>query len=112
MMRTVAHFLPFAALAGGILILLMPRLLNCCRGLSHLGWCDRAQQHLSLHPLRATEAVTAAPRLALAAVDRVRGEEERPTEKRPQIRSACHHPVHGGDQAMAQPTSSSLTSSH
>jgi hypothetical protein len=28
MMRTVAHFLPFAALAGGILILLMPRLLN------------------------------------------------------------------------------------
>lgn len=28
MMRTVAHFLPFAALAGGVLILLMPRLLN------------------------------------------------------------------------------------
>jgi hypothetical protein len=28
MMGTVAHFLPFAALAGGVLILLMPRLLN------------------------------------------------------------------------------------
>jgi hypothetical protein len=28
MMKTVAHFLPFAAVAGGILILLMPRLLN------------------------------------------------------------------------------------
>ena len=28
MMRTIAHFLPFAALAGGVLILLMPRLLN------------------------------------------------------------------------------------
>ena len=28
MMRTVAQFLPFVALAGGILILLMPRLLN------------------------------------------------------------------------------------
>jgi Protein of unknown function (DUF3096) len=28
MMRIVAHFLPFAALAGGVLILLMPRLLN------------------------------------------------------------------------------------
>jgi len=28
MMRTIAHFMPFAALAGGILILLMPRLLN------------------------------------------------------------------------------------
>jgi hypothetical protein len=28
MMRTVAQFMPFVALAGGILILLMPRLLN------------------------------------------------------------------------------------
>jgi hypothetical protein len=28
MMRTVAHLMPFAALAGGILILLIPRLLN------------------------------------------------------------------------------------
>ena len=28
MMRTVAHFMPFAAFAGGILDLLMPRLLN------------------------------------------------------------------------------------
>jgi hypothetical protein len=28
MMRTIAHFMPFAALAGGILILLMPRFLN------------------------------------------------------------------------------------
>jgi Protein of unknown function (DUF3096) len=28
MMRTVAHLMPFAALAGGILILLMPRFLN------------------------------------------------------------------------------------
>jgi Protein of unknown function (DUF3096) len=28
MMRTVAHFMPFAALVGGVLILLMPRLLN------------------------------------------------------------------------------------
>jgi hypothetical protein len=28
MMRIVAHFMPFVALAGGILILFMPRLLN------------------------------------------------------------------------------------
>jgi hypothetical protein len=28
MMRTIANFMPFAALAGGVLILLMPRLLN------------------------------------------------------------------------------------
>jgi hypothetical protein len=28
MMRTVAHLMPFAALAGGILILLKPQLLN------------------------------------------------------------------------------------
>jgi len=28
MMRTVAHFMPFVALAGGLLILPMPRLLN------------------------------------------------------------------------------------
>jgi hypothetical protein len=28
MMRTLAHLMPFAALAGGILILLVPRLLN------------------------------------------------------------------------------------
>jgi Protein of unknown function (DUF3096) len=28
MMRTIAHFVPFAALAGGVLILLMPRFLN------------------------------------------------------------------------------------
>ena len=28
MMRTVAHLMPFVALAGGLLILLMPRLLN------------------------------------------------------------------------------------
>ena len=28
MMRTVAHLLPFAALAGGILILVKPPLLN------------------------------------------------------------------------------------
>lgn len=28
MMRTVAHFMPFAALVSGVLILLMPRLLN------------------------------------------------------------------------------------
>jgi hypothetical protein len=28
MMRTIAHLMPFAALVGGVLILLMPRLLN------------------------------------------------------------------------------------
>jgi Protein of unknown function (DUF3096) len=28
MMRTVAHLIPFAALGGGILILLKPQLLN------------------------------------------------------------------------------------
>jgi Protein of unknown function (DUF3096) len=28
MMRTVAHLMPFAALAGGILVLLKPQLLN------------------------------------------------------------------------------------
>jgi hypothetical protein len=28
MMRTVAHLMPFAALAGGILVLLKPPLLN------------------------------------------------------------------------------------
>jgi hypothetical protein len=40
MMRTVAHFIPFAALAGGILILVMPR----HRDLSNPG--GRAKQHL------------------------------------------------------------------
>jgi hypothetical protein len=42
MMRTVAHFIPFAALAGGILILVMPR----HRDLSNLGRLGRAKQHL------------------------------------------------------------------
>jgi Protein of unknown function (DUF3096) len=36
MMRTVAHLVPFAALAGGILILLKPPLLNYVVGINHM----------------------------------------------------------------------------
>jgi hypothetical protein len=56
MMRTVAHFLPFAALAGGILILLMPRLLNYVVA-AYLILVGAIGLN-NLHPLRATEVVT------------------------------------------------------
>ena len=44
------HLMPFAALAGGILVLLMPRLLNYVVAI-YPGRLHRAQQPFSLLPL-------------------------------------------------------------
>jgi DUF3096 family protein len=52
-LSAVAHqVLPFAALGSGILVLLMPRLLNYGVAIYLiLVGRNRAQQHLSFHPL-------------------------------------------------------------
>ena len=52
MVITAAHITPLVALIAGILILLMPRLLNLIVAI-YLIICrlDGAQWHLSLHPL-------------------------------------------------------------
>ena len=49
---TVAHITPLVALIAGILILIMPRLLNYHRGdLSDPGRPGRPQRHSPFHPL-------------------------------------------------------------
>jgi Protein of unknown function (DUF3096) len=73
MMRTVAHFMPFVALAGGILILLMPRLLNYVVAIYLILIGAIGLNNIySLHPLIALTGAGSAERGgALDALDRV-----------------------------------------
>ena len=83
MMRTVAHFMPFVALAGGILILLMPRLLNYVVAIYLiLVGAIGLNKHLSLHPLIALTGARPAERAgALDARDGVITNPNRPVAK-------------------------------
>jgi hypothetical protein len=57
---TVAHITPLVALIAGILILLVPRLLNYISGLPDHRGSHRAQRHLSLLPLTRQSATAQA----------------------------------------------------